>query len=161
MHIQTTQEALYVACEMERNAMQLYQRAMVLLQELGRASEPIFDRIASLYQDEVRHLDMFQALYVGLNVSTEQMLMLSAIASSVLYEGGLMGAVRAGLLNDMESLMNYAISEEQKAVDLYLDFARQCDDESARFTLETIAAEEKRHKESLERQVALETEMQA
>lgn len=155
MHIKTTQEALYVACEMERNAMHLYQRAMVLLKEMGRAYDPVYERLALLYADEKRHLQMFEELYVDREHSVEDQLMLSAIASNVLFQGGLMGAVRAGLLDSIESTMDFAIQEEEKASQTYQSFAEKCEDEAVRAVLESISKEEKRHLRDLRHQAVV------
>ena len=44
MEIRSQQEALFIACEMEKSAIQLYTRALMLLEQQGRADDPIPSR---------------------------------------------------------------------------------------------------------------------
>ena len=41
MEIRSQQEALFIACEMEKSAIQLYTRALMLMEQQGRADDPI------------------------------------------------------------------------------------------------------------------------
>ena len=43
MQVATAQEALFMACEMESSAIQLYTRALSLMEQLGRQDEPLYD----------------------------------------------------------------------------------------------------------------------
>lgn len=150
MRIKSSQEAFYVACEMERSAQHFYQRAMVLLKELGRADDPLYDHLAKMYADERRHLSIFQDMYAGLDHSAERMLMLSALAGSLLFEGGLVSAVHEGILESVSAMLSYAIQEEAKAVEAYRSFAEQCPDKDAQVVLLAIADEESRHLQELQ-----------
>jgi len=156
MQIQSAQEALFVACEMERGAIQLYERALMLLGTLGREKEPVRAQIASMLADEKQHLAQFRELYTGLDAEMERTLTLAAIASEVLFPGGLMGAVRAGLLKDERSMLAFAAAAEQKAAATYRSFAAQSEDPRAAEMLNGIALEEDKHLRTLqEHQAAL------
>ena len=149
MQIRSVQEALYVACEMERGAIQLYERALMLLTAQGREREPLRAQIACTLADEKQHLAQFQELYNGLDEAWERKLTLAAVASSVLYEGGLMGAVRNGLLKDERGMLAFAANAEQTAAATYRAFAAQCDDPRVAEMLNGIALEEDKHLRSL------------
>ena len=99
MEIRSQQEALFIACEMEKSAIQLYTRALMLLEQQGRADDPIAVQIRQTCEDEREHLRQFRAHAEPLDGTLEEQLMLSAAAEGVLFEGGLMDAVRRGLLN--------------------------------------------------------------
>ena len=75
--------------------------------------------------------------------------MLSAIAASILFEGGLMAAVRQGMLEDCESLLQFARKAERKAVETYRAFAAECNDPPTAAVLNTIANEEEKHLHTL------------
>jgi len=145
MQIQSAQEALFVACEMERGAIQLYERAICLMEEMGRKAEPLFEGLCDMADDERRHLGQFQGLYQGLDAEVERALLLSAVADGVLMEGGLMGAVRLGLLNGVDDMLRYAEMQEVRAVETYRLFAEKSRDRQARDMLMLIADEEDCH----------------
>lgn len=145
MQIKSGQEALYVAIQMERGAIQTYERALMLTREDDPKLERLRQQLAIILSDERQHLKQFQALYQGLDESLEEQLMLSAVASSVLFEGGLMGAVRNGFLRDGQNMIEFAANAEQKAIDTYQAFADSCTDLDAKNTLNGIAAEEQQH----------------
>jgi len=149
MQIQTAQEALFVACEMERGAIQLYERALMLLGTLGRDKEPIRAQIASMLADEKQHLAQFKELYTGLDTAMERQLTLAAVASSVLFDGGLMGAVRQGLIKDERSMLAFAAGAEETAAATYRAFAEQCANPRTAEMLNGIALEEDKHLRSL------------
>ena len=46
MQVATAQEALFMACEMESSAIQLYTRALSLMEQLGRQDEPLYGHLA-------------------------------------------------------------------------------------------------------------------
>ncbi len=149
MQIQSGQEALYVACEMERGAIQTYERALMLVTADDPLHAALRERLQMILNDERQHLLQFQSLYEGLALAMEQQLMLAAIASSLLFEGGLMGAVRRGMLKDKESLLAFAQEAEQKAADTYRAFAAACRDASTADVLRGIALEEETHLQTL------------
>ena len=153
MQVKSSQEAMFIACEMERGAVQLYERALSLM--AGREQEPLYGQLAYMLEEERRHLRQFLALYAGLDADAERSLTLGAVASSVLFDGGLMGAARAGLLDDEHSMLRFAAESEETAAATYRAFAKQCGDDRARETLEGIAGEEDKHLQTLRDQQSL------
>lgn len=149
MQIRSTQEALYIACEMESGAVQLYERALMLLKSLGREKEPLRAQLSYMLADEKQHLSQFTELYTGLDSEAERVLTLGAVASDILFPGGLMGAVRQGLLSDEKRMLAFAAAAEETAAKTYRSFAAQCDDPRAAEMLLGIALEEDKHLRSL------------
>lgn len=150
MQIRTEQEALYIACEMESTAVQLYTRALQVMQQLGREKEELYRHIEDMLRDEQGHLAHFRSLYTGLEAEDEQRLALAAVAEGVLFEGGLMGAARKGLLKDVRSMLTLAADAERTSVQKYREFALAAQSEEARQALLQIAAEEDNHLLELE-----------
>jgi len=149
MLIKSGQEALFIAIEMERSAIQTYERALMLTDTNDPAIQALRNQLTVILNDEQQHLKQFQSMYLGLDSSLEQQLMLSAVASSVLFQGGLMGAVRQGMLKDEKSLLEFAIHAEQTAIDTYHSFAQACQDPAAADMLNGIAGEEETHLRTL------------
>ncbi len=145
MRVQNAQEALFIACEMEKNAIQLYRRALLLMDAQGRTGEPLYGYLRGALADEEGHLRQFGALYEGLDADTERALTLSAAAGELLFKGGLMALVREGGLSDVQSMLELACASEKKAAEAYAGFAAQCEGEDARHALEAIAQEERKH----------------
>ena len=83
MQIRSTQEALFIACEMERGAVQLYERALILLKNQNRDKEPLRAQLSYMLADEKQHLLQFTELYAGLDSEVERTLTLSAVASDI------------------------------------------------------------------------------
>ena len=152
MEIRSQQEALFIACEMEKSAIQLYTRALMLLEQQGRADDPLAAQIRQTCEDEREHLRQFRSHSQPLDGTLEEQLMLSAAAEGVLFEGGLMGAVRRGLLNDVYSMMSYAMAAEECSARKYREFAALTQDAATRAMLEAIAGEEDKHLSSLQKQ---------
>ena len=149
MQIRSAQEALFIAIEMERRAVQLYGRALSLLREQGREAEPLFAMLLKTQADELGHLEQFKSLYAGMEEALERQLILSAVSNGLLFEGGLMEAVRKGMLHDISSMLHYAAQEEKQAAATYRAFALQCQDDEAKEMLLSIASEEDQHLQSL------------
>lgn len=150
MRIQNAQEALYIACEMEKNAIQLYERAGMLLREKGRQDESLYEHVQCMLCDERKHLKQFSTLFTGLEGDTERNLSLMAQSSGLLFEGGLMAAAREGALKSVVSMLEYAANAEEKAARTYRGFAEASADSEARDTLLCIADEEDKHLLALE-----------
>lgn len=144
MRVTTEQEAMYIACAMESSAVQLYERAMQVLESQGRQQEAIYRSVAAMRLEEMSHLERFRSLYAGLDAQVENQLMLDAVADGILFEGGLMGAARAGLLKDVDSMLRYAAACEAASVEKYRAFAENASAE-AKAALLSIAGEEERH----------------
>lgn len=145
MQIRTEQEALYIACEMESTAVQLYTRALQVMQQLGREKEALYASIQEMLEDEQGHLRHFRSLYKGLDADDEQRLSLDAVAEGILFDGGLMGAARKGLLKDVASMLTLAADAERTSVKKYREFAQAAQSEEAKQALLQIAAEEECH----------------
>ncbi len=150
MQVRSTQEAVYVACEMERGAVQLYERALAVADGLGLTDETLIACLTAMRDDEKRHLREFSLLYEGLDTERERALALSATAASVLFKGGLMGAVREGLLSDAQGLLRFAADAERTAAATYRSFADQCEGADTAAMLRVIASEEDKHLDTLE-----------
>lgn len=150
MQVRTEQEAIFIACEMESTAVQLYTRALQVMQQLGREGEALYGRIQEMLRDEEAHLRRFRALYRGLDANDEQQLTLAAVGEGVLFEGGLMGAARQGLLKDVDSMLELAIEAEKTSIRKYREFADRAETAEARETLLMIASEEDVHLLELE-----------
>lgn len=144
MRVTSEQEAMYIACAMESSAVQLYERAMQVLEGQGRQEEAVYRSIAAMKLEEMSHLRRFRSLYTGLDAEVENQLMLEAVADGILFEGGLMGAARAGLLKDVDSMLRYAADCEAASAEKYRAFAANAADEAKEALLD-IAAEEERH----------------
>ena len=80
MKIRSEQEAMYLACEMESTAVQLYTRALQLLDQLNRGETDVYAQVQQMLREEQAHLTRFRSFYKGLDESTEQQL--SHISSS-------------------------------------------------------------------------------
>ena len=152
MRVSTEQEAIFIACEMETTAVQLYERALQVMQGQGRQEEVLYRQLAFMLEDEREHLRRFRALYAGLDAPVEQLLTLSAVAEGVLFEGGLMGAARQGLLADVNGMLRFAMEAERTSARKYREFAAVATGDSARAALLLIAAEEDKHLGELEEQ---------
>lgn len=149
MQVQNAQEALYIACEMEKSAIQLYQRALAVMEQQGRRDEPLYGYIDYMLRDERQHLQQFSSLFEGLDEETERLLTLSAISAEVLFKGGLMAAVREGALKDLSGMLRYAMVAEEKAAATYRAFANRSENPQAREMLLGIAGEEDKHLQTL------------
>lgn len=152
MQVATAQEALFMACEMESSAIQLYTRALSLMEQLGRQHEPLYGHLTLMRADEQEHLAQFRALGGKDGLTDERRVALSAAASNILFEGGLMGAARAGLLRDVDSMLRFAMLAEETSARKYREFASMVSSLDAREALERIAAEEDRHLTDLQTQ---------
>ena len=150
MVVRSEQEAMFVACEMESTAVQLYTRALALLEQQERKADPLYKSIQEMLEEEKSHLRRFRSLYQGLGEVDEQQLTLSAVGEGVLFEGGLMGAARRGLLKDVESMLALAINAERTSIRKYREFAESAQTEEARKALLSIAEEESAHLMELE-----------
>lgn len=150
MVVRSEQEAMFVACEMESTAVQLYSRALALMDAQERQNDPLYQSIQDMLRDEQGHLARFRSLYKGLDEADEQQLTLSAVGEGVLFEGGLMGAARRGLLKDIPSMLRMAMDAERTSIRKYTEFAQSAQTEEAREALLRIAQEESAHLMELE-----------
>lgn len=140
---------MFVACEMERGAVRHYQRAMQLLKTLNRENEPLYDMLKEMAVDEEEHLRQFSASTDASSINSERQSMLIAMMQGWLFQGGMMGAARSGMLEDIPSMLEYAKESERVSAQKYREFAAASSDESAKAALLRIAGEETLHLEQL------------
>ncbi len=141
-----------MACEMESSAVQMYARAMDLMRQLGREGEPLMQHLTLMHMDEQEHLRRFRSLYEEDDVPDDRKITLSAAADGILFEGGLMGAARKGLLKDGERMMTFAMEAEAAPARTYRAFAEVAKTPEAKDALRLIAAEEDKHLSDLKTQ---------
>lgn len=145
MLVRTEREALYIACEMERGAVRLYERTLMLMERLGREDERLYRCLGHMLSEEREHLRQFQALYTGLDATDERRLELAALAEGLLFEGGLMEASREGILADTERMLELARKAEAASARKYREFAALAEGKDAKDALNMIAAQEEKH----------------
>ncbi len=138
MDIHGAGEALYIACQMEKRAIRLYERALALF-----ADGACQDAVRSILAEERNHLDQFSRMGAE-TPDFERAQLLSAKAAEVLFSGGLVEAQRKGAFEFVGSLYAYAAKEEEEAIRQYSAFASSLTG-SAASAFSAIALEEKRH----------------
>lgn len=117
MQVRGAGEALFIACEMEKRAIRLYERALAVF-----ADGPCQEAIRAILADEKHHLARFSEMG-GETPDFERGQLLSAQATGVLFPGGLMEAQRKGAFDSVQSLYQYAAEEETEAITRYGEFA--------------------------------------
>lgn len=110
-------EALYLASGMEKRAISLYERALLVFGPFAG------DVIRELLADERAHLQGFLAL-LEKEPEGGRAAELDAKVGDFLFEGGLTGAVREGAFDSPLSLLRYAADEEERAALRYGEIAR-------------------------------------
>ena len=134
-------QALCVAVEMERRAIRVYERALMLAQDAQvRAG------IEEILADERRHLQRFSAMRECRMVDeAEERLLISSMAAEVLFTGGVMEMKREQALTTLKGLYQYAADSEADAVRTYADFAKKCADPAVHDVFMDIVREESSH----------------
>ena len=150
LQVKSEQEALLIACEMERRAIRVYERGLTICKD-----PELKGLIAKFHGEEAEHLKRFSRMgSVSLEMSDlEQQLLLSSYAAQVLFPGGLMQAYREGAFQSVLSLVQFARDSEETAVRVYREFASAVEDTAVRDMFETIAQEEQMHLKTLEEQL--------
>ncbi len=138
MDIRCAGEALYIACQMEKRAIRLYERALAVF-----ADGVCQDAVRSILAEEKNHLAQFSRMGAE-TPDFERAQLLAAKAAEVLFSGGLVEAQRKGAFESMRSLYAYAAAEEEEAVRQYTAFASSLQG-SAASAFSAIALEEKQH----------------
>ncbi len=134
-------EALCVAVEMEKRAIRVYERALMLVQD-----EEVRAGLTRILGEERTHLKRFSQMLSACPLSQDrEQLLLQAAAAQVLFPGGVMELERARGLDSLEALYAYAMESEKQAVARYADFARKCEDECVSGAFVAIAMEESVH----------------
>ncbi len=141
MIVRNELEALAVAVEMERRAIRVYERALML------ATNPEVARgIRAILRDEQEHLKCFTAMR---NRHHEHEVadanLIKAMGAEMLFPGGVMEMERAEGLTTLVGLYRFATESEHDAMMNYLDFAARCDREEVRQAFVAIAREEASH----------------
>lgn len=147
MIVKDQREALCVACEMERRAIGIYQRALTLTDKAEvRAG------IQEILKDEREHLRRFSQVreqYCGIT-DEEERLLIAAMGAEALFPGGVMEMRRANSLDSLKNLYTFARDSEADAVRAYGEFADKCEHPAAREAFLAIAREEGTHLTALE-----------
>ena len=134
-------QALCIAMEMERRAIRVYERALLLAQDAQvRAG------IEEILSDEKQHLARFTQMRACYPVGEEEeRLLISSMAAEVLFTGGVMEMKREQALTTLRGLYEYAADSEAGAVRTYADFANRCADPALREVFMSIVREESSH----------------
>lgn len=150
LQVKSEQEALYLACEMERRAIRVYERGVMISHDPA-----IKALLQKLYDDEKAHLMKFSKMgNCSVEITDrEQQLLLKSYAAQVLFPGGLMQAKREGALSSLQSLLAFSRDSEETAVRTYKEFASSCLQAEAREMFLGIAHEEEGHLAALEEQL--------
>ena len=141
MVVRNEGQALCVAVEMERRAIRVYERALML------ATDPaVIEGIKEILGDEREHLKRFSEMKAQHPVPMdEEKLLISSMAAEVLFTGGVMEMKREQALLTLEGLYRYAADSEAGAVETYGSFAEKCEDEKVHDTFMAIVREESEH----------------
>ena len=135
-------QTFYTAVEMERRAVRMYERALLLF---SGACEGLIQSILSQEREQLRRFTEMGGRCGG----EEERALLSARAADVLFSGGLIEMQRMGAFDSPKNLLAFAAKEEQGAIEQYTAFAERAEGEYKRAFLD-IAEEEKKHLKSLD-----------
>ena len=141
MVVRNEGQALCVAVEMERRAIRVYERSLML------ASDPqVIAGIEEILADEREHLKRFGEMRAEHPVTEdEEKLLISSLAAEVLFTGGVMEMKREQALTTLKGLYRYAADSEAGAVETYGSFASKCVDDRVKNTFMAIVREESEH----------------
>lgn len=141
MIVHNEREALCVAVEMERRAIRIYERALMLA-----ADKAVRKGIGDILSQEKEHLKRFSAMRESYpSGAQEEQALLQAMGAEALFPGGVMEMERAQGLTTLASLYTFAAESEQHAMETYLSFAEKCRDHKVAEAFRAIAAEEGAH----------------
>ena len=144
MNLRAAEEAFFTAQEMEKRAIRLYERALLVF---GSQAD-MHKEISAILREEQEHLRRFTALCGEYFPSLEEQTLLSSKAADALFTGGLVEAQRLGAFDSPRGLIAYAASEEQNARDFYSSMGaalKDAGETAAADALFTIAQEESMH----------------
>ncbi|MBE5803063.1 MAG: hypothetical protein E7316_00950 [Clostridiales bacterium] len=149
MIVRNEQQALCVAVEMERRAIRVYERALMLAR-----NEQVTAGIREILADEKEHLRRFSAMKEACpgDAAQERMLM-QAMAAEMLFPGGVMELERAKGLDTLNGLYEFAAESEKTAVENYMAFAEKCANPDIAEAFTSIAAEESFHLAELKKKL--------
>ena len=141
MIVNSEREALCVAVEMERRAIRVYERALMLVSD-----EAVRGGIGDILSQEREHLKRFSAMREDYPSDVqEEQAVLQAMGAEALFPGGVMEMERAQGLQTLKGLYAFAADSEQHAMETYLSFAEKCRDGKVADAFRAIAAEESAH----------------
>lgn len=141
MVVKNEGQALCVAVEMERRAIRVYERALMLATD-----QDVVAGIREILADEKEHLRRFSEMREKYPVPVEEeKLLISSMAAEVLFTGGVMEMKREQALTTLVGLYRYAAESEAGAVETYGTFASKCQDERVQETFMAIVREESEH----------------
>ena len=141
MVVRNEGQALCVAGEMERRAIRVYERALLIATDLA-----VVEGIKEILADEQEHLRRFSAMKEQYPVpADEEKLLISSMAAEVLFTGGVMEMKREQALTTLKGLYRYAADSEAGAVETYGAFASKCTDPRVHDTFMAIVREESEH----------------
>ena len=141
MVVKNEGQALCVAVEMERRAIRVYERALMLATD-----KEVIAGIREILTDEREHLRRFSEMRADHPVpAEEEKLLISSMAAEVLFTGGVMEMKREQALTTLVGLYRYAAESEAGAVETYGNFASKCEDERVHDTFMAIVREESEH----------------
>lgn len=150
MLVRNEHQALCVAVEMEKRAIHVYERALMLVQDMA-----VEKGIREILADEQQHLCRFSAMKENTQGDpVEDRMLIQAMGAEVLFPGGVMEMERAQGLTTLRGLYAFAVDSEMDAMHKYADFAEKCDDATIRGTFLTIAGEEATHYAELSQRLA-------
>ena len=145
MIVNNEREALCIAVEMERRAIRIYERALMLA-----ADEAVRGGIEAILWQEREHLRRFTEMRESYpSAPQEEKALHQAMGADVLFPGGVMELERAQGLTTLNSLYAFAAESEEHAMETYLSFAEKCRDGKVADAFRAIAAEENVHLISL------------
>ena len=141
MVVRNEGQALCVAVEMERRAIRVYERALML------ARDPqVIEGSEEILSDEREHLKRFSEMRAEHPVpEDEEKLLISSMAAEVLFTGGVMEMKREQALTTLKGLYRYAADSEAGAVETYGSFAAKCVDTKVHDVFMSIVREESEH----------------
>ena len=141
MVVRNEGQALCVAVEMERRAIRVYERALLIATD-----QAVVEGIKEILADEQEHLRRFSAMKEQYPVpADEEKLLISSMAAEVLFTGGVMEMKREQALTTLKGLYRYAADSEAGAVETYGAFASKCTDPRVHDTFMAIVREESEH----------------
>lgn len=141
MVVRNEGQALCVAVEMEKRAIRVYERALMLASDAS-----VIAGIEEILSDEREHLRRFSEMKAEYPVTPdEEKLLISSMAAEVLFTGGVMEMKREQALTTLAGLYRYAAESEAGAVETYGNFASKCEDKRVHDTFMAIVREESEH----------------
>ena len=141
MVVRNEGQALCVAVEMEKRAIRVYERALMLAEDPA-----VVAGIREILAAERVHLRRFSEMKEKYPLpADEEKLLISSMASEVLFTGGVMEMKREQALLTLKGLYRYAADSEAGAVETYGSFAAKCEDVRVHDVFMAIVREESEH----------------